>query len=190
LDLELVEEQSGAVLTVDRAEDPDATGSVCLGAPASVELRFIGATPNGHVVLTHARWDLPAGIPARLGPEARAKLAGLAKSAHFPAREEPIYQSLGVQGTTQLALEIEPDACYTVLLAPLRGEVQSLSLSARARAPGEAARGSSDTAGSALAFCAHGASVATLEIDGRGTTLAWVLAAWQTGRSAPGSGTR
>jgi hypothetical protein len=188
LDLELVDEEGGAPLAVDRADDLDASGSLCLGAPGNVELRFIGSAPSARVLMTHARWDLPAGIPASWGPEARAKLAHLALSAHFAPKKAPIYQSLGVQGTTQLALELEPDACYTVLLAPIQGEVQSLSLSAIARAPGEAARGAADTVGSALAFCAHGASLATLEIDGRGTSLAWLLAAWETGRSAPGLG--
>lgn len=173
---------------VDRAEDADASGSVCVGAPTNVELRFAGATPNGHLLLTHARWDLPAGLPASWGSEARAKLASLARTSHFSAQKPPVYESLGVQGTTQLALEVEPDACYTVLLVPLRGEVQNLSLSAVARAPGHAARGAADVAGSALSFCARGARVATLEVDGRGTSLAWILAAWQTGRSAPGLG--
>jgi hypothetical protein len=187
LDLELVDEE-GAPLAVDRGDDLDATGSVCLGTPGNVELRFVGAAPGARVLLTHARWDLAAGIPASWGPEARAKLGRLALSARFSPKNAPIYQSLGVQGTTQLALELEPDACYTVLLAPLRGEVQSLSLSAFARAPGQAARGSADTAGSALSFCAYGASLATLEIDGRGTSLAWILAAWETGRTAPGLG--
>ncbi len=188
LDLELVDEEGGPPLAVDRAEDADATGSICLGTPSNVELRFVGATPNAHLLLTHARWALPSGVPTSWGPEARAKLARLARSWHFSAKKTPIYQSLGVQGTTQLPLQVEPDACYTVLLAPLRGEVQSLSLSAIARAAGEPARGTADVAGSAVSFCAHGASVATLEVDGRGTSLAWILAAWETGRSAPGVG--
>jgi hypothetical protein len=91
-----------------------------------------------------------------------------------------------VQGTTQLPLELEPNACYTVLVVPLRGEVQALSLSALGNAPGEAARGTSGVAGSAVSFCAHGSTLATLTVDGRGTSLAWILAAWQTGRAAPG----
>jgi hypothetical protein len=188
LDLELVEETGGTPLSIDRAEDADATGSVCLGTPTNVELRFIGAAPNARLALTHASWDLPRGLPANWGPEARASMARLALIARFAAKNTPIYQSLGVQGTTELPFEIEPSACYTVLLAPLRGEVQGLSLSALVHAPGEPARGSADTAGSVVSFCAHGANMATLEIDGRGTNLAWILAAWETGRSAPGSG--
>jgi hypothetical protein len=186
LDLELVDESGGTALAVDRAEDADATGSICLGAPSSIELRFVGAMPNAHLLLTHAHWDLPAGVPTSWGPEARARLAHLARISHFSAKKAPIYESLGVQGTTELPLEVEPDACYTVLVAPLRGEVQSLSLSALAHAPDEAPRGTADASGSAVSFCANGAAVATLEVDGRGTSLAWLLAAWETGRSAPG----
>jgi hypothetical protein len=188
LDLELVDADGGAPLAVDRAEDADATASVCLGAPSNVELRFVGATPNGRLLLTHAGWDLPAGVPASFGQVARAKLARLSRIWHFPAKNSPIYQSLGVQGTTQLPLEVEPDACYTVLLAPLRGEVQSLSLSALAGAPGQRARGASDTAGTALSFCTAGSTGATLEVDGRGASLAWILVVWETGRFAPGVG--
>jgi len=188
LDLELVDEEGGPPLAIDRAEDADASGSVCLAAPSNVELRFAGASPNGRLLLTHARWDLPAGLPPSWGSEARAKLARLARDWHFAPQRAPVYESLGVQGTTELALEVEPDACYTVLLAPLRGEIQSLSLSAIARTPGERARGAADITGSAVSFCARGASVATLEVDARGASLSWILAAWQTGRSAPGLG--
>ena len=46
--------------------------------------------------------------------------------------------------------------------------------------------GASGLAGSAVSFCAHGSTHATLEVDGRGTSLAWILAAWQTGRAAAG----
>jgi hypothetical protein len=190
LDLELVDEEGGAPLAVDRAEDADATGSVCLGLPSNIEVRFAGASPNGRVLLTHARWDLPAGLPMAWGPEARAKLAKLARIWHFAAQTAPIYQSLGVQGTTLLPFEVEPDTCYTVLLAPLRGEVQNLSLSVLARAPGQPPHGSADVTGSAVSFCAHGATVASLEVDGRGTSLAWLLAAWETGRMPPGLGAR
>ncbi|HEY4105687.1 MAG TPA: hypothetical protein VGM44_17430 [Polyangiaceae bacterium] len=187
LDLELVDSESGAALAVDRAEDPDASGVVCLGTPQNIELRFMGAAPNARLLLTHARWDLPPGVPADLGPEARARLARLAREAHFSPQHSPLYQSIGVQGTTELPLELEPNACYTALLAPLRGEVQNLSLSALAHASGQTARGAADASGSAVSFCARGARTATLEVDGRGANLVWFLAVWETGRMPPGN---
>ena len=183
LDLELVDTESGARLAIDRSDDADATVSYCTGEAAALELRFVGAAPSSALTLAHARWDLPAGLPKTWGPEARAALGRLARAAHFQAQTEPIYQSLGVQGLTALPLEVEPDACYTVLLAPLRGEARSLSLSAYAHVPGQQARGASDPDGSSVAFCARGATHATLEVDGEGSNLAWLIAVWETGRA-------
>ena len=186
LDVELADAESGARLGVDRAEDADAALSVCLGSPAGVELRFIGAAPNASLTLTRARWDLPRGLPGTWGTEARARLAALARAQHLRLLSPPIYTSLGVQGTSELPLEVEPGACYAALVAPLRGEVRNLSLSALARAAGEVPRGTADPSGGAVSFCAHGARHVTLEVDGQGASLAWLLAVWETGRSAIG----
>jgi hypothetical protein len=183
LDLELVDTESGARLAIDRADDADATVSYCTGESAALELRFVGAAKSSALTLAHARWDLPTGLPNTWGPEARAALGRLARSAHFQPQSPPLYQSLGVQGTTTLPLEVEPDACYTVLLAPLRGEARNLSLTAYARMPGQLPRGASDTDGSSVAFCARGATHATLEVDGEGSNLAWLVAVWETGRA-------
>jgi hypothetical protein len=187
LDLELVDTESGARLGVDRAEDADGSLSLCLGTPVRAELRFVGSPPKAEVSLVHVRFDLPLGLPGGWGPEARALMAKLARGARLPLEKQPFYSSLGVQGTTSLPLEVEPGVCYSALLVPLRGEVRSLSLSARARAAGEAPRGAADTEGSALAFCARGARHATLEISAEGANLAWLLAVWQTGRAAIGA---
>jgi len=56
-------------------------------------------------------------------------------------------------------------------------------LSAYAHMPGQLARGASDTEGSSVSFCARGATNATLEVEGDGSNLAWLLAVWQTGRA-------
>jgi hypothetical protein len=186
LDAELLDGESGARLAIDRAEDADAALNVCLGAPARVELRFIGAAPHAALRMTHARWDLPPGLPSSWGADANARLARLARLAHLELLQAPIYSSLGVQGTTELPIEIEPGACYSALVVPLRGEARNLSLSVRAHAPGELPHGAADTDGSAVSFCAQGASLATLEIDGQGSGLAWLLAVWRSGHSTLG----
>jgi hypothetical protein len=186
LDVELADGESGARLAVDRADDADAALRVCLGVPTRVELRFIGAAANASLTLTHARWDLPPGVPSSWGSEAQAHLSRLAQDAHLKLLTAPIYSSLGVQGSTELPLELEPDACYSALLVPLRGEARNLSLSVRADASGEVLRGSTDTRGSTVSFCAQGARLATLGIDGQGAGLAWLLAVWQNGRSTLG----
>ena len=186
LDAELVDGENGSRLAVDRAEDADAALSVCLGTPTRVELRFIGAAPGAAVSVTLARWDLPPGIPSAWAAEAQGRLGRLARNAHLKLLSAPTYSSLGVQGATELPLEVEPGACYSALLVPLRGAVSRLSLSVRAHTAGEAPRGSADTEGSAVSFCAEGARLATLEVDGQGSGLAWLLAVWQNGRSTLG----
>ena len=183
LDLELVDSESGARLAIDRGDDADATVSYCAGEAATLELRFIGAAPSSALTLLRARWDLPAGLPRAWGPEARASFGRVARSAHFRPQNQPIYESLGVQGSTTLPLEVEPDACYTALLAPLRGEARVLSLSSYVRMPGQQARGASDTEGSSVSFCARGATQATLDVNGEGKNLAWLVAVWESGRA-------
>jgi len=186
LDAELVDGESGERLAVDRAEDTDAALSVCLGLPTRVELRFIGAPAHATLSLAHTRWDLPPGLPSTWGSEAQAGLARLARDAHLRLLNAPIYSSLGVQGSTELPFEIEPGACYSALLVPLRGEATRLSLSVRAHAVGEVPHGSSDTEGSVVSFCAQGARIATLEVDSQGSGLAWLLSVWQSGRNTLG----
>jgi len=189
VDAELLDGEDGTRLSVDRADDADAALSACFGVPTRVELRFIGAAPHSPLRLTQAHWDLPQGLPSAWGAEAHARLARIAHEAHFELQNAPVYSSLGVQGATQLPLEVEPGACYSVLLVPLRGEVRNLSLSVRAHALGEVPHGASDGDGTAVSFCAQGARLATLDVDTQGSSLAWLLAVWSTGRSELG-GTR
>lgn len=186
LDAELLDGETGARLAVDRADDADAALSVCLGVPTRVELRFIGAAPHAALRLTLARWDLPAGLPPSWGSEAHASLSRVARSAHLELPNPPVYSSLGVQGSTLLPIEVDPSACYSVLLVPLRGEARNLSLSVRAHAIGEVAHGAADSAGTAASFCAQGARLATIDVDSQGSGLAWLLAVWHTGRSTLG----
>lgn len=190
LDLELVDPHSGTRLALDRADDPDATVSYCTGDPAALELRFVGATPHLPLTLTQARWELPAGLPRAWGSGVRAGVAQLARALHLPLPDPPLYNALGVQGTTSVPLETEPDACYSALLIPVRGEAVRLSLLALARAPGELSRGASDASGAGVSFCARGARHATLEVGSEGVNLAWLLAVWQTGRAPLGGAMR
>jgi len=186
LDLELVDSESEAVLGLDRSDDTDASLSVCVGARTRAELRFVGARANASLELSHAAWEIPASLPRAWGAEPLSRLARLARARHLSLQGPPIYGSVGVQGTTELPVEVEPDACYSVLLVPLRGAARDLSLSARADAPGEVPRGESDVNGSAVTFCAAGARHARLEVTGEGGNLAWLLALWESGRGTLG----
>jgi hypothetical protein len=187
LDLELVDAESGARLAIDRGDAADGSLSWCTGEAVALELRFVGAAPSAALTLAHARWDIPAGIPKTLEPEARAALARVARATHTILLGVPLYESLGVQGSSTLPLEVEPDACYTALLVTLRGEARGLSLAARLHFSGKSPRAASDTDGTSIAFCAHGASHATLEVDSEGTNLSWLLAVWETGRAVLGA---
>lgn len=187
LDFELLDAESGARLGSDRAEDADASLSLCMGSASRTELRFVGGPARAALSLVHVRFDLPPGLPASWGPEARGRMAKVARDARLRLATQPFYSSLGVQGTTSLPLEVEPGVCYSALLVSLRGEVRNLSLSARVRAAGESPRWVSDTDGGALSFCAHGGRHATLEVSSEGASLAWLLSVWTTGRSAIGA---
>ena len=95
--------------------------------------------------------------------------------------------SNGVPGSRSLPTDVPRRSPRAELESvPLRGDVVRLSLSVRAHAAGQVPRGSADTEGSAVSFCAQGARLATLEIDGQGSGLAWLLAVWQSGRSVLG----
>ena len=190
LDLELADPESDARLALDRADDADATVSYCTGAAQTLQLRFVGASAHLSLALTQAHFALPAGLRAAWGPGARGRFARVARALHLPLPSPPLYESLGVQGTTSLPVETEPEACYTALLIPVRGDAARMSLLALAHAPGEVARGAADTEGIAASFCARGAPHATLEVGAEGSNLAWLLAVWETGRARLGEGSR
>ncbi len=190
LDLELADPDSNTRLALDRADDADATVSFCTGETAALQLRFVGASPHLVLTLTQARWDLPPGLPGSWSADARGRLASVARHLHSPLLSKPLYESLGVQGTTSLPFEVEPDACYTAFLIPVRGAAARLSLFALAHAPAELARGAADSDGTGVSFCAHGAKRATLEVGAEGANVAWLLAVWETGRAPLGQGAR
>jgi hypothetical protein len=188
LDVELADPESDRRLALDRADDADATVGYCTGESQALELRFVGATAHLSLALTQAHFALPAGLRGSWGPEARGRFARLARALHLALPNPPLYESLGVQGTTSLPFETEPDACYTALLVPVRGDAARMSLVALAHAPGEVARGAADSDGTGTSFCARGARRATLEVGGEGSNLAWLLAIWETGRARLGAG--
>lgn len=187
VDAELVAHDDNQRLAVDRAEDADASLSVCFGGPTVVELRFMGAPPRGALQIVHARWDLPSAVPSAWGGDVRARLASVVRTQRVRLDRSPLYGSLGVQGSTELPLEVEPGACYTAVLAPLRGEVRALSLAVRVHASGEATRSALDSGGTAVSFCARGARRATLQVDSQGANLAWIVGVWPAGRAPLGA---
>lgn len=185
VDLELSWVVGGEVAAVDRAESPDATAMVCTGGKQIARLRFAGAPPRSTVLLVHARWDLPPGLPERWGPTPRAKIAEAMRSHHGRAPgSSPIHESMGVSGVTVLPLEVEPGACYLTALAPIRGRSTGLAVAATVGVQAFANRGDAEGGGTVLAFCAGSNERALVEVEARGVGLVWVSAVWQTGRMA------
>jgi hypothetical protein len=175
------------LIAQDRSENADATLGHCTGEQSLVKLRYAGAAPDTEVVLAHARSALPAGLPEAWGPFARARMAESLSAYRFGKLEgHPVYASLGVQGVTLLPLEVEPGACYLVGLAVIQGSASGLTLAARADPELAENYGGPEARGSVLAFCA-GHERAVLEVEARGSAIAWLLGVWQTARIAIGA---
>jgi hypothetical protein len=123
---------------------------------------------------------LPKGVPTMWGARARGGLAAaLWRRKMPPIESDPIEQRLGVAGLTSMAITIEPGSCYTMAIAAIRGDPRSITLSARVdtRVTFDSTAGLLD--GSALAFCSGGAEKAYVDVEVRGSAVAWVLAVWQ-----------
>ena len=184
VDAELREARSDRLLARDRSDTPDARLEVCVASATTAVLVFGGAAPDGPVAVLDASWELPLGLPQRWGPKAQAAMA----RALFHRRVRgplgtPVSESLGVSGTTVVPLELEPTACYLAVAAPARGEPRPLALSVRTDLVL-----SHDTSGvtgesTVVSFCTGTSSRSTVQVDARGSGIAWVLSVWRTGRA-------
>jgi hypothetical protein len=173
----------GAVLSEDRGDNADATLKLCTGEPSRLRLRYGGAVPESRVTVLHARWELPAAVPASWGPEARGRLSDALREYDLDQLTgRPVYASLGVQGVTQLPLEVEPGTCYVAAVGVVQGRAQGLSIAVQAGSQQAQNYANTDTGSTAVAFCSTDADRALVEIEGRGSVLAWVLAVWQAAR--------
>lgn len=177
----------GHVLARDLAEPEDARLELCVGEITPVIVPFTGASGAVPVTLIHARWPLPARVPARWGPRARAAFAAAIRRHRAPDPPDPaIVEALGVQGTTSIAIEVIPGRCYLAALALTRGEAKLIRLSATTGervARDEIAGDHAD--GAAVSFCAGRARRARLEADVRGASGFYTLAIWPAGTAAP-----
>jgi hypothetical protein len=183
VDAELITLGQSEVLDVDHTESTDASLSFCVGESTQAALRFAGARPGSAIVLLHARWELPAGLPDYWTAQARARVAEAIRLHHLQTvGGTPVYESLGVQGATLLPLEVEAGACYLVAVAAMRGKPLSIALAAQQGQ--EASQNHAELGGSstATAFCAHDSEPATVEVEARGRGLVWLLGVWQTSR--------
>lgn len=178
---------SGDVLSSDRSDSADATTSFCLGSSTTVRVRYAGAVPQSGVLMLHARWALPRGLPGYWSPEARARMAQALREHRVKVpQSSPVYASMGVSGVTALPIETEPGACYQVVAAVVQGSAASIAVAATVDSRSSQNRSGDDAAGTAAAFCAGAADHALVEVEAQGPGVAWLLGVWQTGRVAVG----
>jgi hypothetical protein len=189
VDFEVLRADTGERLAEDQSESSDAFALVCAGTPMVVSIRFAGASPFARLELLRARWDLEAALPRRFSPDVRARISAVLRNERLALPGARLAdEALGVQGDTQIALEVEPFACYVAVVVGLRGEATMLALGARtSRGDGESRMGP-EVPGAALGFCAGPETRALFEVQARGHGLVWMSALFQQGRLRPGAG--
>ena len=186
LDAELRDNDTGAVLAQDRGETPDARVDACLAKPTEVSVRFVGAPPGGRVFVSDALFKLPEWVPDHWGARTTSTLVSLVRRRNVPApKERPSNETLGVQGATVIAVDVEPDRCYLAAVALVRGISHGVRLVsfASARASTEESPPAND--GASTVFCSEDRDVARLSIDIPGSSVWWVLEVWPLGGALP-----
>ena len=184
IDAELRDADEDVLLARDRTEAPDAHLETCVGGTTLGGVVFAGAMPGGSVIVTHASWAIPEHLPLLWGSGPKAKMAAalIARSV-MPPREEPIFVAQGSAGLTPIVVSVEPGACYLVVVGVAHGNPRGLGVRAVVGSV-EASddRGVNDDSG-AVAFCARDHDHARLEVDARGSSIAWGLGLYrmQTG---------
>jgi hypothetical protein len=182
LDARLYSLTSGEDLVTDEEHRGEAHLDYCVGRADRVRLDFSGAKAQTEITVVHSRWEIPEGIPRMWGSYSRARLAGALWHDHLPALESaPAFASLGVRGATRLFVDLDPEACYVVAVAPIRGEVTTLSLTAEVGDDRQEATGSGGSEGLALSACANGYDQLEVDVHALGSGLAWILGVWQLG---------
>jgi hypothetical protein len=104
-------------------------------------------------------------------------MAGAMLARHISSPPEPaLLLAQGGPGATSVPVDVEPGACYVALAAVTQGHARGLGLRAIVGArQATDERGINDEAG-AVAFCARERTHARLEVEARGTALAWGVA--------------
>lgn len=180
IDAELRDDED-TLLAKDRSESPDARLELCVGEATDAEVIFAGAPPGATVIVTHASWKIPARLPELWGPVARARMAKVMRSRHMLAPlDPPIALAQGGAGATMVPIAVEPGACYFAVAAVNQGHARGLGMRA-VLGPRETSdeRGAADDAG-LVAFCAGDRAQARLEVEARGSGIAWGLAVFRS----------
>ncbi len=180
LDARLSNVTTGEEVARDESESAQAELRHCVGRAERYLALVSGGTPGASVTLLQAEWEMAAGLPLEWGPLAQATMAdALWRELPPRVKEPPIQSFLGVQGRTEVWLDTQPDGCYLVGVAVMRGRAHRLVLdwsggSLDGRSPTQPGRG-----GTSVAFCAAGASRVRVRVTSSGDGLAWLLSSWE-----------
>jgi hypothetical protein len=178
IDARLSTLSEGAEVEKDEEQSGDAGLSHCVGSDERIRLEFSGASPGTAVTVLHAEWSLPEGIPRAWGAIARAHLSrAIFRTEMSMIDQRPLFSRLGVRGETTLLVATEPGACYQIIVAPIRGDAERISLISGAPVHRRSAHGLSGK-GTSLSFCSETDRV-PLKIEAAGEGLAWILGVWQ-----------
>jgi hypothetical protein len=180
IDAELRDDEDDTMLGRDRTDAPDAHIEACIGKETEGAVVFTGAPPGATVLVTHASWPIPKNLPWAWGAEVRGRMAGAMLARHLASPEGPaVALAQGSTGTTVVPVEVEPGGCYVAVAAVTQGHARGVGVRAMIGARQSSdERGINDEAG-AVAFCAREQSRARVEVDARGTALAWGLAVFR-----------
>ncbi len=165
------------LLARDRTDNADARLEACVGEETASTVIFAGAPGGSELTVTHASWALPSHLPNTWGPAPRARMARalLARRASAPP-EDAVALFAGPSGATPIPVAIEPGACYVAVAAVTHGHAHGLGLRVAIGARDARDERTSDDDAGVVAFCARDQDRARLEVEARGTSLAWGLA--------------
>jgi len=181
LDAELRDADDDSLLARDRTEAADAHLQTCVGGVTLGNVVFAGATPSEAVIVTRASWPIADRLPRLWGSEPRARMAAALLSRHITALDgEPVLLVQGASGVTPVGVPLERGACYVAIVALTHGAPRGLGMRAVVGATDAIdARGMNEEA-SVVAFCARAHDRARIEVEARGSSLAWGLAVFRT----------
>lgn len=184
LDLFLRSETNPDLSREDQSENSDAEITVCVGEPTPTRVGVSGVGAAEPIVLQHASFPLPLGLPERWGPALRGRFADAFFRRSFPGHSaRPIYESLGIAGRTLLPLELEPRTCYAAGVSAIQGNLKGLLLDVAPLDAEGAADGTSEATALVVGFCTGDDGYAQLRIEATGASVAWLTAIWRIERS-------
>jgi hypothetical protein len=172
------------LLARDRSDTPDAHLKFCLGQSRAVTLLFAGAPPGGRIQVLGFRWPTPRSIPTHWGARVTATMAELMRYrfvSSLPTRA--MHVSLGVSGVTQVPIELEAQSCYLAMAATVRGEPSAVVLTAPTTNGISKGDGAVTNEGAIVSFCTMESRMGKLEVNAKGSGLAWVMSVWRTGKT-------